>query len=408
MLTKHVLFRFQGGAIAAVAAVYLAELNPYTITFGQPPTLEQPCDTITSERYYRFVNTKDSESLVGISYDPVPFAPGLGTDAFGHMILLSSDDSGVAYIGLDAQDKFGPLNVKAEAHSMLMAPDNTTTDPHPGYLDRVRAIRKTYEKEHNEELNYPIRTSGYKAGTLCSEDQECETGTCEKEVRLSYSRCVGIECKHNLDCATNRCDHGLCLPKAGSCADCNEDSDCASDHCLQYKCAGADSGLMDNECNCYLDSDCVSGRCEGLAPPVCEAVLSDGSSCNEDSDCASQHCSWRFHCTPRLGEGEYCTHGTACLSGQCSWWFKCTAPSVSKNSPRTKSKSSPRTKSRASIVEMPMESSTTLASITTSSTFTYPIALLALIAAVAGYARVQSHLRRRRRMEGYEVIQAIN
>ena len=60
----------QGGAIAEVAALYLADLNPVIITFGQPLTLDAPCNIITSERIYRFVNTKETESL-GIAYDPV-------------------------------------------------------------------------------------------------------------------------------------------------------------------------------------------------------------------------------------------------------------------------------------------------------------------------------------------------
>ena len=60
----------QGGAIAAVAALYLADLNPYIITFGQPVTLDAPCDLITSDRMYRFVNTKETDTI-GIAYDPV-------------------------------------------------------------------------------------------------------------------------------------------------------------------------------------------------------------------------------------------------------------------------------------------------------------------------------------------------
>jgi predicted lipase len=69
----------QGGAIAAVAALYMPDLNPYVITFGQPPTIDAPCDLITSSRWYRYVNTKAAEVLsIGIVYDPVPFAPNMG------------------------------------------------------------------------------------------------------------------------------------------------------------------------------------------------------------------------------------------------------------------------------------------------------------------------------------------
>jgi hypothetical protein len=96
-----------GAAIAAVAALHLSDLNPYVMTFGQPLTVDQPCPLINySHRYYRYVNSKDSVEgrTDGISYDPVPFLPVDGMDSFGHMILLSSDNTGVVFIGLDAQD----------------------------------------------------------------------------------------------------------------------------------------------------------------------------------------------------------------------------------------------------------------------------------------------------------------
>jgi pimeloyl-ACP methyl ester carboxylesterase len=314
VLTGH----SQGGAVAAVAALYLSDLNPYVITFGQPPTVDQPCPLITSERYYRYVNSKDSVAgrVHGISYDPVPFTPGLGTDSFGHMILLSSDTSGVAYIGLDAQEFFGPLDLKAEAHSM-----GGVADTPPGYLDRIKAIMHA----HSKDQPYPVRTSGYVAGTLCSEGKECESTKCEKDTTFAYSRCVGVECKEDKDCGTGRCDSGLCLPKLGSCMACNEDTDCAGNHCLQFRCSG-ENGLMDDNCNCNFGSDCTSGRCEGLAPPVCEAQLGIGSQCNEDSDCRSEYCSWGFRCDNKLADGMYCTDSGDCLSNHCSWRFRCYSP----------------------------------------------------------------------------------
>ena len=156
VLTGH----SQGGAIAAVAAVYLADLNPLVFTFGQPPTIDLPCPVITSERWYRFINTKSVEQgVIGITYDPIPFAPSMGIDSWGHMIILSDDKSHVAYIGLDAQDTFGPLNVKGfEAHSMIHA--NGTT--FPGYLDRIETIMKAYENR-----TYPIVSTGFVATSLC-------------------------------------------------------------------------------------------------------------------------------------------------------------------------------------------------------------------------------------------------
>jgi hypothetical protein len=156
VLTGH----SQGGAIAALSAVYMADLNPYVITFGQPPTIYSPCEIITSDRWYRYVNTKNVESgLIGIAYDPVPFAPSLGADHFGHMLMLSDDPIDVAYIGLDSQDTFSPLNVNGfESHSMVHAIGSN----YSGYLDRVKNI-----VSHYSNMSYPVSPLGYKDGSLC-------------------------------------------------------------------------------------------------------------------------------------------------------------------------------------------------------------------------------------------------
>lgn len=279
VLTGH----SQGGAVAALAGLFMSDLNPIVITFGQPPTIDAPCNLISSSRFYRFINTKISGDR--ITYDPVPFVPGLGADAFGYMMLVSNDDTGVSYIGLDAQDFFGPLNVDGfEAHSMV------GTEEYPGYLDRVDAIMSHHD--------YPVRTSGYAAGSPCTQDKECESYQCAAETKYSYKACVADECRQDQDCETDRCDSGLCMPKLGSCMACDEDSDCSSGQCLlpMFKCAG-DDGLMDDKCTCVRNSDCSSGRCEGIAPPVCEARLGEGATCNEDSDCLSLECNWSFKCS---------------------------------------------------------------------------------------------------------------
>jgi len=274
----------QGGAIAAVAALFLADLNPYIITFGQPATLEAPCELITSERMYRFVNTKDTENF-GIAYDPVPMAPGLGADHLGNMIVLSSDTSGVAFIGLDAQDFLNPFTIGVDAHNM-----RSKSSEYPGYEDRIQALMANN--------SYPIRNNGYVAGSLCSEDQECLSEDCGKETKVSFNRCVGTVCDNNSDCDTDRCDSGVCLPKASSCMACDEDTDCAGDkgRCLFFVCSN-EHGLMDNNCFCRVSQDCESGRCEGMASNrECEPQLSLGGACNENSDCKSKYCSWNFVC----------------------------------------------------------------------------------------------------------------
>lgn len=286
VLTGH----SQGGAIAAVAAVRLADLNPYIITFGQPYTMDAPCSKISSERFYRFINSVGRSR--GIVYDPIPFLPGLGADAFGYQIVLSSDDdTSVAYIGLDAQDYFGPLDLTASAHSMV-----GTTDA-PGYLDRIKSLMNNH--------TYPIRDNGYVPGSLCSEGKECTTGVCEKETSFSWSRCVGTMCEEDKNCNehTDRCDSGVCIPKLGTCMPCDEDSDCTGGKCTLFRCSGS-NGLMDDECNCKSGKDCNSGRCEGIAPPLCYPKNPEGAWCNEDTDCISEECSWKFTCVQAGGESD--------------------------------------------------------------------------------------------------------
>ena len=64
----------QGGAVAALAAVRMAHLNPFVMTFGEPPTIDYPCQPVTSTRWYRFVNTKDTTiGTVGVTYDVSTF-----------------------------------------------------------------------------------------------------------------------------------------------------------------------------------------------------------------------------------------------------------------------------------------------------------------------------------------------
>jgi hypothetical protein len=313
VLTGH----SQGGAIAAVAALFLADLNPYVITFGQPNTIDAPCELTSSERWYRYVNTKASKK-VGLVYDPVPFVPGLGAASFGHMILLSN--GGVSYVGLDAQDSFSPLNFGGfESHSM----QNTTE--YPGYLVRIEAIVDKHTHNNASSSTYPVRTSGYVANSLCTEDIECESQTCDSERHFNFPRCIGVQCEKDKDCESDRCDSGTCLAKLTSCQSCDENSDCAGGTCRLWKCSGSNNGLMDDNCVCTVGSDCDSGRCEGFALPICEAKVPIGAYCDESTDCLSEYCSWGFKCEPQLEEGSFCRKNIQCKSGHCSWWFKCSA-----------------------------------------------------------------------------------
>lgn len=226
--------------------------------------------------------------------------------------MLGEDPTGVAYIGLDANQGFSPLNIAGfEAHSMV-APHEV---PFPGYMDRLKTLMNTT-------TSFPIRANGFADHTLCSQSSECMSGRCGKETMWSENHCIGIECIQDDDCPSDRCEHGTCLVKLGSCMSCDEDSDCTGGKCLLFKCSGANS-LMDDECICKWDSDCASGRCELLEAGVCEAQLAVGAKCNENSDCKSNLCGWSFRCNELSAQGAFCWKNSECLSGKCNWHFQC-------------------------------------------------------------------------------------
>lgn len=305
----------QGGATAAVAAILFEAYNPYVITFGEPPSVKSDCEFIDSERWFRYVNTADSDTTaIGISYDPIAFLPSLGTMVYGQLIILGDDKEDVAYIGLDSTTEFAPVNAEGKlSHNMVGTPE------YPGYLDRLETLVDNTK-------SYPVAAVGFKAHHLCSENIECASNKCEKETFFSFKQCVDDECTKNLDCPSGRCESGNCLPKFGSCMECNEDTDCASNFCNLFRCANID-GKMDNGCYCRYDDDCSSQRCEGLFPPVCKPRLKGGNFCNEHSDCLSDRCTWFYHCTEEnIAGGVISIHNLLARSeSMFSVWFMAVA-----------------------------------------------------------------------------------
>lgn len=156
----------------------------------------------------------------------------------------------------------------------------------------------------------------------CNEDTDCASGDCNYLV----GRCnipesssstfnmtdasnsttyldEGCSCLTAKDCMTGRCDANknniaqrVCRQKAPSCGGCNENSDCASNDCMEtvFRCRN-ENGKMDDKCNCLVNGDCDSDRCEALSlNPLdgffCFPKNADCRQCNEDSDCQSGKC----------------------------------------------------------------------------------------------------------------------
>lgn len=316
----------QGGAIAAVAAVFFADLNPTVITFGQPPALSGSCTLVQSSKWYRFINTDTDPGLLGLTIDPVTCLKGMAewVQHYGHAITMGNSDTSIAYGGLNAQCdtpiyRWDLVDTKfVDAHSMYQRGDRC-----PGYRDRIEAFLNKDQ--------FPLALNGFAQGEYCTKDNECETNRCKNTNYLTplskqctglqggpcntssdcttfacaKSKCstglTGADCDGNGDCRSSRCDGGKCLAKLGSRSTCNEYSDCLSNKCLAGQCT-QNNGKVANGGKCYYGSNCDSGRCEGYSViGTCYSRLGSGSGCNENSDCNSNHCRfswWRgWKCT---------------------------------------------------------------------------------------------------------------
>lgn len=175
---------------------------------------------MASERWYRWINSR-SDDTVGMTYDPVPFSPGLGTESWGHLLVLGNGTKGVASLGLDYHDNLYPIDPTAAAHSMTAA--NTTDGL--GYVDKIAGLiaystnytavkgKKAAKKAASSGekiadlpvgatddssptsgktltlLMAPVNTDGFLVGDLCSDDRECMTNMCAREIDLRYVDC---------------------------------------------------------------------------------------------------------------------------------------------------------------------------------------------------------------------------
>lgn len=270
VLTGH----SQGGSIANVAGLLLNDLNPVVITFGQSPVISEPpveeeaCKLVDSDRWFRYVLSKEGDT--GLLYDPLPMTADIveflfhgGEDVYGYfyghtMFLSASDDSGVAYFGIDDQGQRGDWDLSFESHH------------HDSYAQVVRAL-----SAHGS-----VRFTGYKDGAICRHNEECDSDSCEPKY----------------DSSMNLSRH-TCTEQRGSCHWCDEHADCMHGTCIGNRCVG-ESGLLDSGCRCSLDRDCISGRCDE-SDRQCKARMASGEICREDSDCLSFICgrSWWWSAT---------------------------------------------------------------------------------------------------------------
>jgi Lipase (class 3) len=265
----------QGAAIAGIAAIRLAHLNPNVIALAPPPAVHMPCSAVSSQRWYNFINSSAGGS--GLVYDLITLAPGLGADYIGRTFLLSEDDTGAAYLGINT------------IGDIWMGPHDSDLHRLPGYLDRIGALL-LYGDD-------PVRTSGIVIGGNCNQNTECQSRACHSVGGSSYKTCIDPQCIVDQDCGgSHRCQSNVCVEKLPSCSTCSSGNECSSGVCSFSRCAEPETGLLANGCTCWWSSECESGRCEGWTEPICFAPLPSGSVCDESSDCQSSSCSWLFIC----------------------------------------------------------------------------------------------------------------
>lgn len=133
ILTGH----SQGGAIASVAAIQLAQYNPTLVTFGQHRSHRYNCEVLRNMDTYLRVNSVCEEDGRPL-YDNIPFT-GVGRHA-GTFLLVGA--GGVATLGYNADLWMMPLgDCHGITHNYAMPIRNLVAGPMDGFVDGFPCTR---------------------------------------------------------------------------------------------------------------------------------------------------------------------------------------------------------------------------------------------------------------------------
>jgi len=243
-----------GGSIALVAALdpKLQQYNPTTITLGpHRSVVNEYCTDINTSSIYRIITANagyyDRESDA---------SQRIGTHV-GHTII-ADEMSQFAYVGFN-DDK-------------IRLPDNDNIHAIEVYLTRITNLANSD--------SFPITLTRFSDGHWCTENDECQSGSCEETVctpaygetpknlpgakcysftgaatcasgKCFMGRCtllnglsaMGNPCSTHDGCETQRCSNFFCLPKAYTGNACDEDVDCESN-----KCSRSSSWVLKKQC----------------------------------------------------------------------------------------------------------------------------------------------------------------
>ena len=176
----------------------------------------------------------------------------------------------------------------------------------------------------------------------CEHDDQCDLGAhcdavCQPDLR------DGAVCDEDSDCASDHCGNGFCCAEGDCCAvpancpalytappACVDAGTCQGQRvdalCVQARCVASEpldddrgcvAGLQASECGLYPATYC-SGAAEQQAPACAEACAAD-----EDCDRAA-HCH-DGECRSDLADGQGCEEDSDCASGWCGNGFCCAA-----------------------------------------------------------------------------------
>lgn len=155
-------------------------------------------------------------------------------------------------------------------------------------------------------------------GESCVADRECRSERCSADCVLNpVGRCL---CNANADCAAGEfcgwgLNDGICMKKRADHTLCSQDDECQSGHCGGFIggtgwCYTPGSKTVGQ--GCRVNGECSTNRCLDLAQ-VC--------GCNSDSDCGgNQYCGWGLNagrCQNKKGRGSLCASDRECASGSC-------------------------------------------------------------------------------------------
>lgn len=133
-----------------------------------------------------------------------------------------------------------------------------------------------------------------------------------------------FDCEANSDCCSNNCINRICFPREcrSDYSRCNENEECCSNNCMAGECR--------QQCKpdgqyCESGFECCSGLCSYRSCTSGECKTSGG--CNNDLECCPDYYCTLYGCKKCKQDTAYCEEANECCSEQCVS-NRCTTPGI--------------------------------------------------------------------------------